>query len=257
MSEERTLLEVEDVDLRFGGVIALDDVSIRVSAGEVVGLIGPNGAGKTSLLNAVTGVFPPDSGTIRFKGEDLRGRKPHEIVAGGIGRTFQNIRLFEGLTVQEHLAVARGAKTSTWRLALRRTGARIDGMTALGSIPETIAACGLSDRRDDLAVELPYGPQRKLEIARALSTDPSLLLLDEPTAGMTDAEAGEVADLVQRIKEAGLGIILIEHNIRFVSQVCDRVAVLNFGEKIAEGAPAEIREDPAVLEAYLGRSDDE
>lgn len=255
MSE--TLLEVEDLDLRFGGVTALDGVSLQVAAGEIVGLIGPNGAGKTSLLNAITGVYRPDSGSIRFRGEDLLNRKPNRIVACGVGRTFQNIRLFEGLTVEEHLAVARGSKFSTWRLALRRSGGRMGGgATALGTIDETIEAVGLSDRRDDLAVELPYGPQRKLEIARALATDPRLLLLDEPTAGMTDAESGEVADLVERIREADLGIILIEHNIRFVSEVCDRVAVLNFGEKIAEGTPEQAREDPAVLEAYLGRDDD-
>lgn len=251
------LLEVEEAVVTFGGITALDGVNLSVPPDQIVGLIGPNGAGKTSLLNAVTGVYRCDRGRVVFQGEDLTGVKPHLIVRKGVGRTFQNIRLFESLTVLEHVAVAFSIHIAGWRNALNRSRTFGDDQrTVLGNVEETLAAFELWERRDSRAAELPYGPQRKLEMVRALATNPSLLLLDEPTAGMTHAESDEVADLIALIRDAGIGVLLIEHNMRFVSRTCDKVVVLNFGKKISEGTPEEIRQDPAVLEAYLGRDDE-
>ncbi|MDP8958162.1 MAG: ABC transporter ATP-binding protein [Actinomycetota bacterium] len=251
---DHSLLRVEGVDVHFGGVTALEEVSLGVEEGEIVGLIGPNGAGKTTLINVVTGVYRPQRGSIEYRGRQVAGMAPHRIVAMGIGRTFQNIRLFNGLSVVEHLLVAQGAGASVWRLAARHSRrSPLDGAeTVLGSLEDTLGAFGLWERRHHPATQLPYGSQRHLEIARALATRPELLLLDEPTAGMTEGEAAGVGELIRRIQAAGVGILLIEHNIPFVSAVCDSVTVLNFGRKIAQGSPEEIKQDRRVLEAYLG-----
>ena len=235
MSAEAALA-IERVSKSFGGLRALHEVSLIVPRGSIFALIGPNGSGKSTLFNVVTGMLGPTSGTIHFQGQDVTGRKTHEIVRLGIGRTFQNIRLFTRMSVAQNVWVAaRGS----------------DGGRA--RIHELLDLTGLAARADDLVENLNFGEQRRLELARALAGDPALLLLDEPAAGMGSAEVGRLMEDIRRLRERGKTIFLIEHTMDLVMNVADRIAVLNFGEKIAEGTPAEIRANPRVVEAYLGR----
>jgi branched-chain amino acid transport system ATP-binding protein len=254
----RVLLEMRDVTLRFGGVVALDGVSFDIKQGEILGLIGPNGAGKTTCFNAMTGVYQPTSGQVLFNGEPLGRRKRHAITKLGIARTFQNIRLFGNMTALENILVGADANHSTgvgsalFRLPRHRREEAHGHDRAL----ELLDFMGLRKRADELARNLPYGDQRRLEIARALATGPKLLCLDEPAAGFNPAEKRELMDLIRRIRDQGYTVLLIEHDMRLVMGVTDRIVVLEFGRKIAEGLPAEIRDNPAVIAAYLGVDED-
>ena len=256
MSE--TILNVGGVSKRFGGLQALSDVGIKITKGQVYGLIGPNGAGKTTFFNVLTGLYSPDAGTFELGGQPYQPSAVHEVAKAGIARTFQNIRLFGNMTALENILVGADANHSTgvgsalFRLPRHRREERHGHERAR----ELLDFMGLTPRADELARNLPYGDQRRLEIARALATDPTLLCLDEPAAGFNPAEKRELMNLIRRIRDQGYTVLLIEHDMRLVMGVTDRIVVLEFGRKIAEGRPEEIRNDPAVIAAYLGVDED-
>ncbi|HET6533630.1 MAG TPA: ABC transporter ATP-binding protein [Actinoplanes sp.] len=290
----RKLLEVDNVTLRFGGVVALDGISFDIHEGEILGLIGPNGAGKTTSFNVMTGVYRPTSGAVRFLGQRVTGRKPHHISQLGISRTFQNIRLFPEMSALENVMVgtdsrhktsvpgalfrlfrvrpkedelpevtATGGIVRTWQ-QVRRAFAKTFGLSrhileeraAEDKSLELLRFVGIADRANDVARNLPYGYQRRLEIARALGTEPKLICLDEPAAGFNPAEKEELLDLIRRIRHMGVTVLLIEHDMRLVMGVTDRIVVLEFGRKIAEGPPVEVSRNPRVIAAYLGEPAD-
>ncbi len=257
--ETSALLSVDDVSIRFGGLLALDHVSFDVREGEILGLIGPNGAGKTTCFNVMTGVYQPTSGEVRFAGDPLGKRKRFAITRLGIARTFQNIRLFGNMTALENVLVGADAhhRTGVIDALVRSPRHRREEREGEETAREVMRFLGLERRTDELARNLSYGDQRRLEIARAMATKPRLLCLDEPAAGFNPAEKAQLMNLIRRIRDRGLTVLLIEHDMSLVMGVSDRVAVLEFGRKISEGVPAEVRNDPAVIAAYLGTEVDE
>jgi len=253
-----SVLSASAITKRFGGLLAVSAVDLEVQAGEVVGLIGPNGAGKTTFFNCLTGMETPTSGSVTYQGKKLPGR-PDLITKAGVARTFQNIRLFSNMTATENVLVGRHTRTRAGVFAAVGRGPRYhrEERESEAVARDLLTFVGLSKVGDELAKSLPYGDQRRLEIARALATDPGLLLLDEPTAGMNPNETAAARDLVHAVQDRGIAVVLIEHDMRFVFGLCDRVAVLVQGQKLVEGTPAEVQSDERVIAAYLGKPADD
>ncbi|MFC7448968.1 ABC transporter ATP-binding protein [Rhodococcus daqingensis] len=257
-AEGEALLRTEGLTVRFGGLVALDDVSFEIRRGEILGMIGPNGAGKTTCFNAITGVYKPSSGRVMFDGKPLAKTKRNEITRLGIARTFQNIRLFGEMTALENVVVGTDARhrTSVPGAIFRTARHRREEHDAVERGMALLEFVGIAPRAVEKAKNLSYGDQRRLEIARALATEPKLLCLDEPAAGFNPSEKSALMDLIRKIREDGFTVLLIEHDMRVVMGVTDRIVVLEFGKKIADDLPAAIRENPAVIAAYLGVPDD-
>ena len=254
----KKLLEVRDLTVKFGGVTALNGVNLHVSEGEVAALIGPNGAGKTTVFNIVTGYYTPAAGDVLVDGVSMLGKRPYKIARAGLGRTFQNIRLFEEMTALENVATAADALNKTGLLGslLGLPRSRKDEAKSEAKAHELLSFIGLDHRAHQLAKNLPYGDQRRLEIARALALEPKVLLLDEPAAGFNPQEKVELGNLILKIRDNGNAVLLIEHDMSLVMKISDRVTVLDFGQKIAEGKPEEIQKDQRVIDAYLGVAED-
>ncbi len=255
----QTILEVSGLTMQFGGIKALDKLDLRIRHGEIAALIGPNGAGKTTFFNCLTGIYKPTSGTIRVQrpgreSKRLNGLKPNKVTEQGLARTFQNIRLFQDMSVLENVMIGCHCRTKARVLGaiFRDKGTRKEEKEVVARSYSLLEKIGLAELADEFAKNLPYGAQRKLEIARALATDPALLLLDEPAAGMNPQETAELDDLITEIRDDGISILLIEHDMKLVMSLSDHIFVMDYGKKIAEGTPNEVRNNPEVIKAYLG-----
>ena len=248
------ILEVENVKQQFGGLTALSGINLSVNGEEIVGIIGPNGAGKSTLFNVVTGIYCPTEGTVKLNGTVINGWKPHRITECGLARTFQNIRLFKRMTVMENVMMGMHCRRSVGlgQIILSTRRKRKEEIQCHEKALRLLELMNLEQSALDTPDSLPYGAQRKLEIARALATEPKLLLLDEPAAGMNEIETAELLAIIKKLKTMGYAILLIEHDMKFVMNICDHIYVLNHGEQIAKGTPEEIKRNPLVIEAYLG-----
>ena len=250
---EAPLLQISGVGKRFGGVRALSDITFEVPGGMIMGLIGPNGAGKTTLFNVITGAYQPDAGRVHFQGEALNGRASHEIVRLGVARTFQNVALFESMTVLENVLVGghvRG-RAGFWGAVLRPPGVRAEERQARARAVELLDFVGLKAQAEQISADLPFGRQRMVEVARALAARPRVLLLDEPAAGLNAVETHRLGELLLKIRDSGVTLMLVEHDMSLTMKICDRIVVLDQGRLLAQGTPREIQADPAVMAAYL------
>ncbi|WP_345798160.1 ABC transporter ATP-binding protein [Castellaniella sp. MT123] len=258
-SSADTLLELDGIGISFGGLRAVDELSFKIRQGEIVGLIGPNGAGKTTVFNMITGVYKPTDGRIRWHGHDVTGLAPHLLAKAGIRRTFQTIRLFADMTVLENVIAGQHLlmRQSWWQGLLRTPTQRHEEHALVERAMEVLRQLDLADVAQEIATSLPYGAQRRVEMARTLVAKPELIILDEPAAGLNEQESAVLNDTIRAIRDSGITVILVEHDMSVVMNVTDNIVVINFGKKIAEGKPEEIRTNPLVIEAYLGQDDDE